>query len=188
MLEETSNEDTRNVQDFMKFMPLANIRAKVQKEANPFGVLLANIEKDINVGGIIRTANNFNARQVLYYGRKKYNRVGAMGTYLYMDVRYCPDFETVLKEAEGYTWIGFEQRPDAIPLSELTWPSSPLIVLGHEGSGFDLVPEVADRVEQWVQIPTLGTVRSLNVAAVGAIAMFDFITKTGQDKPQDTRP
>ena len=170
-------KDSRNIRDVLKFLPVEKIKERYLEKPNPFGILLANIEYDINIGGIVRTANNFRARQVFYYGRRKYNRVGALGSYLYMDIQYLPGIEGLLKSTRDYTWVGVEQHNESTPLFEYQWPENPLLVFGNESTGFDLCPEVAHNVEHWVEIPSLGTIRSLNVAACAAITMYDYLYK-----------
>lgn len=172
-------EDRRNITNDLKYFPIEVIKQRLAERRRPFALLLLNIERDPNVGGLVRTANHFNAQEVFYYGRKKYNRVAALGTYHYTAVRHFADPEALVEATKEYTWVGIEQKPEAVPIHRYQWPDKPLIVLGHENVGLDISPEILYHCRELVSIPTLGSVRSLNVGVAGGIAVFDFLSKEG---------
>lgn len=175
-----AQEDRRNVRDEFKGMPLGDILRELEKRRRPFATLCLNIDYDLNIATIVRNHNAFSGQEIFYIGRRKWNRQGAVGTYLYEQITR---FET-LKEAQlgipaDYTWVGIDNRPGAVPISTFEWPLRPLFVFGHEKDGLDFLPELAYNCSSIVMIPQTGSVRSLNVGVASGIAMYDLSLKRG---------
>ena len=76
-------------------------------------------------------------------------------------------------------WIGVDNRPGAMPLTDFDWPDNPLLIFGHENGGLDFLPELAYSCRDIVYIPQIGSCRSLNVAVAAGITMFDLANKKG---------
>jgi len=66
---------------------------------------------------------------------------------------------------------------DVKQLKDYDWKPNSLLVLGEEGCG--IAPEVLELLDHRVEIPSLGSVRSLNVASAASIAMYDYVSKKG---------
>ena len=76
---------------------------------------------------------------------------------------------------KGYYIVGLEQTSSSISLEELTFPDQPMVLLlGKEKEGIPV--EFLQAVDQCVEIPQLGIIRSLNVHVSGAICIWE-ITK-----------
>jgi tRNA(Leu) C34 or U34 (ribose-2'-O)-methylase TrmL len=158
------------VRDEFKGMAPEAIKAELDARRFPFGVLVANLVYDFNLGTVIRNANAFLAREVFIYGRKKADLRGAMGAHVYENVVHVPDLAALEKRAADYTLVCFEEAPGAVPLAEFEWPENPLMMFGQEGPG---VPaELRDAADHTVVIPTYGSMRSINVGVVAGIAMY----------------
>jgi len=173
------------VRDEYKGMAPEAIKARLQKKRFPFGVLVANIVYDFNLGTIIRNANAFLAREVVIYGRRKADLRGAMGAHVYENIVHIPDAAGLraFVGERGYRPVCFEETPDAAPLPQFEWPERPLMLFGQEGPG--VPPELRELAESTVCIPLFGSMRSINVGVAAGIAMHDFVTVTtsGRRKP-----
>jgi tRNA G18 (ribose-2'-O)-methylase SpoU len=173
-------EDTRNVVDEFKGVEVDAIREVLQGRRRPFATLILNIDYDLNISTIVRNHNAFCGQEIFYIGRRKYNRRGCVGTYLYENITYFPTFEEA-KDAipSHYAWVGVDNRPGAVPMSSFEWPENPLLVFGHEKDGLDFVPELPYHCSSVVMIPQTGSVRSLNVSVAAGITMYDLSLKKG---------
>ena len=75
------------------------------------------------------------------------------------------------KRSEGYRLIGLEQTANSRPIQELEWPLKTVLVLGSEGDG--IPAHLILQLDECVEIPQSGFVRSLNVHVSGAIAVWE---------------
>jgi len=176
--EESPAEDRRNLIDEFKGLSVEEIRSRLALRRRSFASLILNIDYDLNISTIVRNHNAFCGQEIFYLGRRRFNRRGCVGTYLYENITHFGTLEEALEGIpKDYTWVGVEQKPSSIPLPEYRWPAKPLIVLGHERSGLDLVPEILYRCRDLVSIPQAGSVRSLNVGVAAGIVLYDFLVK-----------
>lgn len=68
--------------------------------------------------------------------------------------------------------FGLEQTASSIPLDHMVFPNRPtILLLGKEKEGIPV--ELLQAVDQCVEIPQLGIIRSLNVHVSGAIAIWE---------------
>lgn len=173
-------EDTRNLVDEFKGLPVEEIREALDRRRHPFGSLILNIDYDLNIATIVRTHNAFCGQEIFYLGRKKYNRRGCVGTYLYEHITHFGTLEEALKGVPAkYTWVGIDNRPGSVPLQDFEWPAQPLLIFGQEREGLDFLPQLTYHCSQVVRIPQTGSTRSLNVGVASGIAMYDLCTKKG---------
>lgn len=80
------NGDRRNVVDKYRHWRLEAIRQDLAKTASELEIAIENLERDFNMGTIVRSANAFNVRRVHIIGRKQWNKRGAMMTDKYLEV------------------------------------------------------------------------------------------------------
>lgn len=169
---------SRNVRDQYKSLPNEEIKQRLQATAFPFAVLMSQIEGDFNFSCVIRSANNFNASKVYYYGNRRYDKRAAVGCGNYQDVIHLPTLESIKALKEQYVFVGLENNVgDVKQLKDYDWKPNSILVLGEEGCG--IAPEVLELLDHRVEIPSLGSVRSLNVASAASIAMYDYVSKKG---------
>lgn len=177
---ETAN-DTRNILDKYKDERLVKwttelIREDLQSKAFPYAVLMENFQGDFNLSSVIRSTNAFNGREVFFLGNKQWDRRGTVGTHHYTDVKRLKNRDELLKLKDTYTFVALENTvPSSVSLGDFEWPHAPLLILGEEGVG--ITPETLSLCDHYVFIPQFGSVRSLNAAVAGSIAMNDFVTK-----------
>jgi tRNA G18 (ribose-2'-O)-methylase SpoU len=152
------------------------IREDLQSKAFPYAVLMENFQGDFNLSSVIRSTNAFNGREVFFLGNKQWDRRGTVGTHHYTDVKRLKNRDELLKLKDTYTFVALENTvPASVALHDFEWPRNPLLVLGEEGVG--ITPETLALCDHFVFIPQFGSVRSLNAAVAGSIAMHDFVTK-----------
>lgn len=173
--------DTRNILDKYKDDRLIKwttelIREDLQEKAFPYAVCMENFQGDFNLSSVIRSANAFNGREVYFLGNKQWDRRGTVGTHHYTDVKRLKNRDELLKLKDTYTFVALENTvPSSVSLGDFEWPSNPLLILGEEGVG--ITSETLALCDHFVFIPQFGSVRSLNAAVAGSIAMNDFVTK-----------
>ena len=164
--------DHRNVADRYRYWTVDAVVADLDQRRHPLRVAIQNWEHDFNIGSMVRTANAFNVAGVHIVGRRRWNRRGAMVTDRYLHVRHHPDvtdFRGWLAE-HGYTAVGVDNLPGAVPLERSTLPERACLVFGSEGPG--LTEEMVAACSSLVAITQYGSTRSLNAGAAAAIAMY----------------
>lgn len=184
----TSNNsnDNRNIVDRYKHDRLVKwttemIKSDLQQNSFPFAVMMENFVGDFNLSSVLRSCNAMNGREMFYLGRKQYDRRGTVGTHHYTDLINVKTREELLKLKERYTFVALENSvPQAEPIYDFAWPENPLIIIGEEGVG--ITPETLELCDRYVYIPQYGSVRSMNAAVAGSIAMNDFVAKYVKNK------
>lgn len=166
-----------NVKDRFKPYTKDQIAEIYKAESKPFAVLMLNLSHDFNIGSVIRSANSFGAREFFYYGSKKWDRRAAVGSYHYFEINYLKEKDQLLSLKDRYSFVALEQNSRSIPLQKFEWPKNPLIVIGEEGTG--IPDEYLELCDDIIEIPSLGTIRSLNAASAASIAMYDWTVKNG---------
>lgn len=163
--------DNRNILDVYKYWSNEAIKADLDTKRNDFGVLIANVQYDFNIGSVIRNANAFLAKRVYVYGKKQWDRRGAVGTHNYLHI----DYIKTLDHLDEYEWVGIDNVTGAVPLDTFEWPKNSLMIFGQEQTG--LPSDILNRCKKVTYIRQFGSVRSLNVGCASAIAMYDYCKK-----------
>lgn len=190
----------RNVADRYKESTLEEIRDDLRATSHPFAVMMENWKGDFNIGTCIRNANGFNAEKVFYFGKKKFDRRGAVGAYHYVDLQHLATIDEVEKLKEEYFLVGIDNninRPST-PLSEVDWErpvrhftnvremsfkeritymvsktndiKKPLFIFGEEGEG--ITESVLDLCDMCVHLDMYGSIRSFNAGTTSGIVMW----------------
>jgi|GEM_PF-99608 len=164
--------DTRNVQDMFRGRPVEQIVAQLDISRSELEIAVENIERDFNMGTIIRTANAFNVRKVHIIGRRQWNKRGAMKTDAYLHLAYYQTPAAFFEEMErtGRFVVAMDVVGGAASLGEVQLPASTVLVFGAEGPG--LSTELLQGAAQVVQIEQFGSTRSVNVGVAAGIAMY----------------
>jgi tRNA guanosine-2'-O-methyltransferase len=76
------------------------------------------------------------------------------------------------KQENGYTIVGLEQTSSSISIEDYEFPEKTVLLLGKEKEGIPV--EFLQVVDQCVEIPQLGIIRSLNVHVSGAICIWEY--------------
>ncbi len=174
--------DTRNLIDQFKGLSNEEVFARLSKRRSALEVAIENVEHDFNVGTIVRSANNFNARRIHIIGRKKYNRRGAMCTDKYLEICHWETVEEFLKDQrrEDHREIVAiennippeEDFPELKPLALKKFVQDTTLVFGSEGNGIS--DELLKSCDDIREIENLGSTRSVNVGVAAGIAMYEW--------------
>jgi tRNA G18 (ribose-2'-O)-methylase SpoU len=167
--------DRRNVADRYRYWTVAAIVADLDAHRHDFGIAIENWRHDLNIGTVVRTANAFQAREVVIVGRRRWNRRGAMVTDRYLHVRHLatPAELASYAESNGYTLVAVDNLPGAVPLETTELPRNALLLFGQEGTG--LSEEARDAAGWTVSIAQFGSTRSINAGVAAGIAMHTWI-------------
>jgi tRNA G18 (ribose-2'-O)-methylase SpoU len=172
--------DRRNVVDRYRYWRLDAIVADLDLSRHRLHVAIQNWEHDFNIGSMVRTANAFNVSAVHIIGRRRWNRRGAMVTDRYLHVEHhvdVPSFAGWVVDS-GYTAVGVDNLPGAVPLELTQLPRDVCLVFGSEGPG--LTDELLATCAQLVAITQYGSTRSINAGAAAAIAMYHWSLRWAQ--------
>jgi len=166
-----------NVQDKYKSLTVDEVRQDLRANSHDFAVLMEHWKGDFNISTLIRNANAFNAKEVFYLGKKRYDRRGTVGTHHYIDVNFLgTTLADLAKLKEEYIFVGLDNNIDrCVSMESFQWPKNTLMIFGEEGAGIS--PEVLDMCDHIVSITQYGSVRSLNVGTASGIAMYDYLNK-----------
>lgn len=167
-------EDGRNLVSRFYLLQNEEILKELDDNRRNFSVLVYNLGNNFNIGTIVRNANAFLAKEVILYGKKKYNRKGAVGTYKYTHFRYIKEGSNFdyLKGEFDYV-IGVDNVVGSNEIENFCWPSGNILMcFGNEYYG--LPDEFKSICDNLVHITQFGSVRSLNVGVASGIAMFHY--------------
>jgi tRNA G18 (ribose-2'-O)-methylase SpoU len=175
--------DARNVVDAYRYWSVPAIVADLRTRRTGLHVAVENLEHDLNIGSIVRTANAFNVAGVHVVGRRRWNRRGAMVTDAYLDLAHHPDMARFATWASGagLPILAVDVVPGSVPIEGFPMPSPCVLLFGQEGPG--LSPEALVAASAVLSITQLGSTRSINVAAAAAIAMHCWMVQHGPAHP-----
>lgn len=168
-------EDTRNVIDKYRGKTVEAIVEDLDTSRSNLEIAVENLERDFNMGTIVRNANAFNIAAVHIIGRKQWNKRGAMKTDAYLHLTYhqtTEDFFEAMQKA-GREVIAVDIVEGAVPLGETVLPENAVLVFGAEGPG--LSKELLARARKVVHIEQFGSTRSVNVGVASGIAMYAWV-------------
>lgn len=164
--------DKRNVVDEFKGQPHDVIVEQLNQRGVELEIAIENLERDYNMGTIVRNANAFGVRVVHVIGRRQWNKRGAMMTDKYLEVRYHLDVTSFVAAVAGRAIIAVDITPGAEPLSKVDLPLNAVMVFGSEGPG--LSQEMLMAAERVVCIEQRGSTRSINVGVAAGIAIYEW--------------
>ena len=167
----------RNVADKFKNMTEDQIKKYLKNTSNLFSVCMEHWNGDFNISTLIRNANAFNAEEVFYIGKKKWDRRGAVGTHNYTSLTHLKSYEDLASLSRKYTIVGIDNNlPKTKNLNQFDWEAldkPPLMIFGEEKTG--LSKEALEICHLLLEIPQYGSVRSLNVGTSSGVLMYDFV-------------
>ncbi len=171
------NKDTRNVTDEFKNMPHDAIVSSLDARGIELEIAIENLERDFNMGTIVRSANAFGVRRVHVIGRRQWNKRGAMATDKYLEIIYhqtLSDFVETMR-AKSRVLVAVDNVDGAVGLTEADLPQSAVLIFGAERPGIsDELLQLADQV---VAIEQLGSTRSINVGVAAGIMMYGWLQR-----------
>jgi len=157
------------------------IKNDLQTNNNNFIVCMDHISYDFNISQVLRNSNAFGAKEMLYVGKKKWDRRGAVGTHNYTDLTYLESpshlkdhiSSSYFSSQKPYCLISIEQHPNSHNLYEFDFSLlsdyTPCFVFGNELDG--ITSEIILASDYIIEIPQYGSVRSLNAGSSSAVVL-----------------
>lgn len=157
-------------------------------------LLLHNIRSIHNVGSIMRTAEGFGLKSVVFSGYTPHPRVEndsrlphiiekierelhktALDAEKLLSVRYCDDPLAVVTEFRqaGYQILALEQSPSSVNLRNFKLHQPALVILGEEVQG--IPPELLTIADTTLEIPMNGQKESFNVSVATGICLYQLV-------------
>lgn len=149
-------------------------------------LILSHLQKDHNVGALLRSAAAFGVSEVVIVGRRKVPTVAAVGMDHVVRRTSFVRFQDALAHvrARGARVLGVEIDAAAKPIDEHPFEGPTAFVLGNEGQG--LRAEQRQLCDGLVRIRQYGFARSMNVHVAGAICLHHFALWAGYaERPID---
>lgn len=147
------------------------------KSRCPFLLVLDNLQDPGNVGTIIRTAEGAGVTGIILsrdsadiYNPKTIR--STMGSVYRVPFCYTENIPGVLDQINGAGIGTFAAHLDGkCDYDEMDYKKPCAFLIGNEGNG--LRDEVAERAKEYIRIPMLGCVESLNAAIAASVLMFE---------------
>lgn len=176
-----------NVLDKFKHMTVEEIKNYADSDRLPFGVLCLNLEKDLNISNIIRSAHIFGAENVFTLGWNKVDGRAMVGVQNYTNLHKIrvetDNYNDVIKTIEGicktyqYFPVFIEYNNSSKDINSFSFKricnKRPLFIMGNEGKG---IPELIMNHfnnKNIFHIKQRGVVRSLNVSSAASIVFHE---------------
>ena len=166
-------DDTRNVMDEYKGKPIEEIVSDLERKATGLEIAIENLERDFNMGTIVRTANAFGVRKIHVIGRRQWNKRGAMMTNKYLEVVYHASVDEFRSVIGSRPIVAFDNVEGSVPLSQSKLQGDAVLVFGAEGPGIS--DELLRHASGIVAIEQFGSTRSINVGVAAGIAMYAWL-------------
>ncbi len=162
-------------------LSVEKIQLLSQRSALPIGLMLYNLNGDMNVGMSIRTAVILGCSDVYIVGRKKYDRRSEVGAKNYIRIHRFPMIEPSFFQENKLLPIFIEQGGS--PLEDFSFKSylpgrmedgwKVVFVMGSES--FGLPPSLLKALNAPIlSISQYGVMRSLNVSIAASIVLYEF--------------
>jgi 23S rRNA (guanosine2251-2'-O)-methyltransferase len=148
-----------------------------ERKEKPFLLILDLLQDPQNVGSLIRVADSVGVHGIILQDRRGVAITAAVtnassGAVEHLNIVQVTNLVNTMKELkdQGIWMAGLDMGPNAVPIdrADLNIPIG--LVLGSEGEGIRRL--VRDTCDLLVTLPMRGHVESLNVATVGAVALY----------------
>jgi tRNA G18 (ribose-2'-O)-methylase SpoU len=180
-----------NVKDEFKDNTVEQNRLICELNSLPFGIGIYNVLGDLNIGIMIRTASLLGARDIILFGRKKYDQRSTVGAENYICVEHVP-VDSIDDFNNAFIWQFYYPvfvETFGVPISSekwdyiapYDWPTRmnskiPMFMFGSESNGF------GDELTEWIKqskfntisIPQRGVLRSFNVSSAMSIISYEY--------------
>lgn len=161
--------------------PLAELEdilaVAAQRHEFPFVLALDSVQDPQNVGSLLRTAEAVGVHGIVIPKRRAVGITPAVsrasaGAVEHLQIAAVTNLGRTLEglKRDGIWVVGVEDHPRAQSYLQVDFNLPLALVLGGEGSGLGHL--VADKCDLLVRLPMCGQINSLNVAAAGAIVLY----------------
>ena len=141
------------------------------------------VDKVPNLAGLARTCEIFNVEKLLIPNikiiqDKMFQQISVTAQKWLpieeLNEKDLMDYLLLYKQQHGYTIIGLEQTSNSCDLTKYEFPDKVILVLGKEKEGIPVELLQCCIIDQCIEIPQFGLLRSLNVHVSGAIMMWEY--------------
>jgi 23S rRNA (guanosine2251-2'-O)-methyltransferase len=148
-----------------------------ERKEKPFILILDLLQDPQNVGSLLRVADSVGIHGVVLQDRRGVGITAAVtnassGAVEHLNVVQVTNLVTVMRtlKEDGVWMAGLDIGPNIVPIdrADLNIPLG--LVVGSEGEGMRRL--VRDTCDLLITLPMRGHVESLNVATVGAVALY----------------
>ncbi len=138
------------------------------------------IDKVPNLAGLARTCEIFSAQtlvlpNLLVKKQDDFKSISASAND-WIEMEECKEEQLLnwlyMKKCKGYEIVGVEQTSSSTCLTKIKFHEKTVLLLGKEKEGIPI--EFLSVVDQCIEIPQLGVIRSLNVHVSGAITIWEY--------------
>lgn len=170
-------DDIRNVIDAFKGKDMIEIIQTLDENGIELEIAIENLERDFNMGTIVRNANAFGVRHVHVIGRRQWNKRGAMATDKYLHVHYYAALNEFVDEMKrrDRAVIAIDNVEGSVHLNSVALPKNAVLVFGAEGPGIS--DQLLKKAEKVVAIEQFGSTRSVNVGVAAGIVMYRWLAE-----------
>ena len=160
-----------NVIDQYKEMEKAKIKEDLQRKSFPYAIMMQHINGDFNISTFIRNGNAFGVERIFYWGKRQWDRRGAVGSHNYKQLDHLKSEADIVSLKDHYRFVAIENNISCSCKDLHTFQPQPndLYIFGEESNGIE--DWVLDICDEYVYIPQFGSVRSLNVGTSSGIIM-----------------
>ncbi|KAJ3215830.1 Tar (HIV-1) RNA binding protein 1 [Clydaea vesicula] len=151
------------------------------KKRNQIIIVASLLEKIPNLGGLCRTAEIFNAENLVVSNLSIRDDPRFLNTSVTAE-KWQPMSEVkeadlgiylLKKKAEGYSLCGLEQVTNSISLEKFNFPEKICLILGKEKEGIPAT--ILPLCDFLLQIPQFGVIRSLNVHVSASLVIWQYV-------------
>jgi tRNA G18 (ribose-2'-O)-methylase SpoU len=167
-------QEKRNVIDIFHYFTNEQIKTVLDTKRHNFSILISNIFNDFNIGTVIRNSNAFLGKNIYIYGRRKYDKRGAVGMFSYEHIKFIKDLNELPKDVVIY---GIDNIANAEPIETFKYPTDKHVIFAFGQEQVGLPDEVIPICQKLLYIKQYGSVRSLNVGTASGIVMYDYVRK-----------
>lgn len=150
----------------------------MEHRKNDLALILENLNEDINIQAILRTAEAFGVGLVcIIYDEKKPRLSGgaASGASKWLNIEYFTNTKDCIKylKKKGYLVVGALVNPESDILWEQDFSGKVAVLVGNEVNGMS--EGAQSLVYKNVYLPMLGLTESLNVSVSAGIFLYEVI-------------
>ena len=160
-----------NVINQYKNWTTAKIKEDLNRKSFPYSIMMQHINGDFNISTFIRNGNAFGAKEIFYFGKKKWDRRGAVGCHNYKQLTHLKNHDQINDLKSRYRFVAIDNNIN-FPTKDLynfIPQENDLYIFGEESNG--ITDEVLENCDEYVTIPQYGSVRSINVGTSSGIVM-----------------
>lgn len=171
-----------NVIDEYKPLSQQEIIDKVAENTLDYAVCIQNFSGEFSQSSLIRSANALGAKEIFYFGIKRFDRRGSVGSHIYSKVTWLETEDDIMALKTRFNLVAVDKISKSVPVQEFDFSrKNNLFIFGSEGSG--LLPSVIDMCDSAVHINQRGSIRSINVASAATVIMTFAEIALGKDQP-----